>query len=1691
MAVIQLHPRQLPIFEITGSGLYLSASQIIVGAGEGIGVSGSQVRVNQGPGITVSGSTVGLLTPGTISSSSVNSALNSHTHALNIFNAVLPVTIVPDATGSGGSSVMAARLDHTHPILAGTPFSVSASATNYEGSSTSFARADHTHFVNAFNPENPMAIVPDASGNSGSIAMAARIDHVHAITAAVAIGLSGSSTNAEGGTSYFSRSDHTHQIACYSDVSLPISAIIKSDTSGDIKLHKLEATDRITVPLINTNAGISLSIAPDQDLNLSPSGSRVRLTSPVRIQSDHYVSQTTGWGISYAGGGDFRYLYTDELHARAFIVDLEAVRAGIHGVFPSASVLATDFMVPAAGASSTLVVETFKGFNSYRVFLDNDIVNIRNFSRSGCSLTIADCYGAVTWVSTDLTNKTQTYTFVRSASPNSGMATSGSTILAGATVPDYGISGNGYLESNAIDGYRGENSPYNQTVTWVNHPATGKTVNTRLGNLYGIFASSGEYGLYAGSGVTDASSYLRISNQFIEGHNLPIRLYSSASRVIAIEPNSSNPYIAIGYPIPTDFANQNGVWAGRSSGVYKMHVGSVSAGSLVKGWAWDGDNLVINGNLTVGDGNLNYGITLNNVLLLSRFDGPTPYATDYTGTATSLQGDAATLSGGVIFRPGKFGKGAQFAEATINQHPNPSGETNASYYGQVIGTETIARITTDAYIGLSCINVACTGGSNSEGVLLTGSVAGGLMAASASAANTFSAYLRASVPVSLILLIQWYTDAGTYISETYVTKAVTTEWERYAITATAPATATKARVQIRKPIAHGSSWYFKVDAVQFENKDYETSYCDGSLGTGHSWNGTAHASTSSRTATVLSYPVSGNIDFNQGSVGFWIYWNSSAATFKRMFYAYYDADNYISILSDATNGLYAYGEWQGTLWSSSGGALPMSSGWHHVVMTWAVGGNVVVYLDGVASSALPVYPDIDSTLLPTTFYVGGTNSSAQVNTVMDEFFILDRALDADSVRAIYYSSTPITINSNTSNLYLRDNSVSGYVMGNAQGIFGYSSISGSEGSGAFALVTSTVTLGTPFGGSSITLDTGDLLIGSVSVNKNNFLYDHSAGTLSLRNNTTNLINLNAIGNITVGNISTEHIFIDSGSVQIKDGANVYTNLVGGILTLGLVSGGEYVTVDGTNGIKLYGSGSPNIQLSNAGLVTVGDSSYNHLLMSSSAVYIKSGSNIHTNLTSGSLFLGLQSSGEYISIDPNNGLRMYGNNQLTVQLLNTGILSLGDTSNDHLLVSPSAIYIKAGNDIYTNLTSGSLILGLASSGEYISIDPNNGLRLYGGGSLNGQWLNNGDITLGSVAANKSNLFWDVSEGRLNFRGGSSGDFTQIYVDTEGTIKAGDITISSAGMLVDNGADSLTSTVLKFITSSYAPFYGQIIGYGTTPGAYSRMIMQCNNTTGNNSSNLSLVNYAGGHGIASLSINNTDHDDLYFTMANEVALAGHGGSGEGLLFSVGNNPAWSIIENTGSYTATIYGDQIAYEDQRVGKGLHVGAIDYSPYDNDITVDGGISAGWAGDPGVGNFYYTGSLVSFKNSTEYVGYIFVPLTVPLTSTSWDGDSFSTTAKTKIDLSAVFSTPAKIKAVKVYVGVRDSDSAGTDTYLILGPTDTADLGIPFSPLPVNDRWYRGGDDIPCDSNGDIYYQIAASGAGTFDVVLQIWGYYI
>ena len=118
--------------------------------------------------------------------------------------------------------------------------------------------------------------------------------------------------------------------------------------------------------------------------------------------------------------------------------------------------------------------------------------------------------------------------------------------------------------------------------------------------------------------------------------------------------------------------------------------------------------------------------------------------------------------------------------------------------------------------------------------------------------------------------------------------------------------------------------------------------------------------------------------------------------------------------------------------------------------------------------------------------------------------------------------------------------------------------------------------------------------------------------------------------------------------------------------------------------------------------------------------------------------------------------------------------------------------------------------------------------------------------------------------------------------------------------------------------------------------------------------------------------------------------------------------------------------------------------------------------------------------------------LTTPLTSTSWDGDSFSTTDKTLIDLSAVFGVPAGVKAVLVKVALRDSASASGLYYIqFSGVSSGTNYSLTLESPPINDRFGYGQGIVPCDANGDIYYNVIASGSGTMDIYLEIRGYWL
>lgn len=358
------------------------------------------------------------------------------------------------------------------------------------------------------------------------------IQHSHAVDSTIArsaITFSASGLGLSGGGNL--TANRTYMLTSDSDPGANAS-ILASDASGKLTLPLYVATTSVTTPILTASSG--LSITATGDITLDAGGNDLIVGASNTLKTANYASQTTGWGIDYAGGADFRYLFTDELHAKSFIADLEQALAGGQIISKSVAVLAINFTAPAAGGTATLRVKDLPSAANMAVFQSGDIVRLRTFSRASGALSITDCWGTVTSYA-DQSDGTQTWTFTRSTSTNAGAMTTGTVVNADSIVLDYGTTGNGIYEVNAIDGAYAANSPYWQIASWSGHPATGQTVNVRGGKLTGITSVANEYGLFAGTGSTASDSYIRVSSYAQESNNLASTWKTGGSTFLSID----------------------------------------------------------------------------------------------------------------------------------------------------------------------------------------------------------------------------------------------------------------------------------------------------------------------------------------------------------------------------------------------------------------------------------------------------------------------------------------------------------------------------------------------------------------------------------------------------------------------------------------------------------------------------------------------------------------------------------------------------------------------------------------------------------------------------------------------------------------------------------------------------------------------------------------------------------------------------------------------------------------------------------------------------------------------------------------------------------------------------------------------------------------------------------------------------
>lgn len=409
-------------------------------------------------------------------------------------------------------------------------------------------------------------------------------------------------------------------------------------------------------------------------------------------------------------------------------------------------------------------------------------------------------------------------------------------------------------------------------------------------------------------------------------------------------------------------------------------------------------------------------------------------------------------------------------------------------------------------------------------------------------------------------------------------------------------------------------------------------------------------------------------------------------------------------------------------------------------------------------------------------------------------------------------------------------------------------------------------------------------------------------------------------------------------------------------------------------------------------------------------------------------------GNYITVDETNGLRMYGNDVQTVDIDTSGNLKLG---SDVTVTSTTALTVDAAE---------------------------------------------GDLLVGSTGFGQANMFWDRSEGKLQFRGDTT---MQVEVDTDGSLTAGggDVVIDSNGIGIAVGSGS--TNMIEWLESG-----------STMGGIY---------TVGGGSGQLTAKAY-GGDGVIRLSLDSgtaleVTESSNYMDISKDIRINGGLYVGD----ETGNpddNDIW--VAGDGRIVGGLYVGSVATNpvtdnvyvdgDIFVNSGLRIGDVSTAPEDNTIEIEERSSD--PGNPAEGNGIIwpsdgtgqgeDGDLVFTRtySGTTTNSLLNRPwLDGPYTSTSWDGDA-KNGADGIIDLSADFSLPAGIKAISCRLSAAD-ETVGV-TFRLSKDSGATGNGIAQATQIANQAIFVSGI-VPCDANGDIYF----SQSGELDAVtIIVTGYW-
>lgn len=222
-----------------------------------------------------------------------------------------------------------------------------------------------------------------------------------------------------------------------------------------------------------------------------------------------------------------------------------------------------------------------------------------------------------------------------------------------------------------------------------------------------------------------------------------------------------------------------------------------------------------------------------------------PYGAITTTSWRSTRGQLATLSGAFHREQGYWQgtRGLAIEPIAENLVTNPSLETGVAGWTQFQCTR--AQSSDWARFGVESLKIttAASGGYvRSDNLVSLGD------------GDTVTATVYATADEASRFRLSIYTDGAYKANSSYFSE--TGDVRRYEVSWT-NSTGGALDITLRIKIEGGGAGSIAYcDAFQLEETAYATSYCDGSLGTGYSWSGAAHTTTSDRVATECNLDAS-------------------------------------------------------------------------------------------------------------------------------------------------------------------------------------------------------------------------------------------------------------------------------------------------------------------------------------------------------------------------------------------------------------------------------------------------------------------------------------------------------------------------------------------------------------------------------------------------------------------------------------------------------------------------------------------------------------------------------------------------------------------------------------------------------------------------------------------------------------------